>query len=152
MNEIMKTIQQIHLRQERITAAVLKAHGKFEIGVGQLRIMQMLWKEDNLRQVDLAERVGIKKTTLSSMLPKLMELGYVAQVEDEYDRRAFRIVLTEKGKDLKEHHKKGEFRLDQKYFIGIDSETLEVLSTTLNIVLENMARLEECFVKMTKEE
>ncbi len=59
-----------------------------------------LSKKDGRTQLDLANATHLKAPTISVALQKLERDGYVSRRPDEYDLRATRVFLTERGRAL----------------------------------------------------
>ena len=89
-------IAQIHQLSGRIFAGKLKKHKIDEINPAQGRILFALWKGDGVPIRDLAERTQLKKSTLTSMLDRLEDDGYIIRSSSSDDRRQILIFLTAK--------------------------------------------------------
>src|SRR3712207_6001582 len=61
-----------------------------------------LWEEDHLTVKGLGERLFLESNTLTPILKKLEELGYVRRQRDARDERQVVVSLTEKGRRLRE--------------------------------------------------
>ena len=59
-----------------------------------------LSKRDGRTQLDLVKATHLKAPTISVVLQKLEHDGYVCRTPDQYDLRATRVYLTEKGREL----------------------------------------------------
>ena len=66
---------------------------------GQLILIELA-KHDGRTQLELANAVHLKPPTISVSLQKLERDGYVTRQPDEYDLRATRVFLTDKGREL----------------------------------------------------
>ena len=66
---------------------------------GRLLLME-LSRRDGRTQLDLVHATHLKAPTISVALQKLEKVGYVSRRPDEYDLRATRVFLTEKGRAL----------------------------------------------------
>jgi DNA-binding MarR family transcriptional regulator len=60
-----------------------------------------LWETDNLTIAELLTLTAIDGGAMSLMLKKLESKGLLQVVKDESDKRAKRVLLTQKGKDAK---------------------------------------------------
>jgi MarR family transcriptional regulator for hemolysin len=60
----------------------------------QWRVLARLSRQDDMRQVELAEALDIEPITLCRMIDRLAEAGLVERRPDERDRRAWRLHLT----------------------------------------------------------
>ena len=66
---------------------------------GRLILME-LSKRDGRTQLELANATHMKAPTISVALKQMEKDGYIMREPDEYDARANRIFLTEKGRDI----------------------------------------------------
>jgi len=70
---------------------------------GMIFVLLELWKEDGLRQIDLARRLDVTAPTVSNMLNGLIEIGLVVRTrKKDRDARAVRIYLTTRGNEMRE--------------------------------------------------
>lgn len=77
----------------------LRAHGFDDIDGPQLGVL--LWPgPDGLRPSDLAVRMRVTKQALNYLLRDLEQNGYLERHPDPDDRRARRIALTDRGREL----------------------------------------------------
>lgn len=91
---IAKYISEI---QRKGNSFFLKELSYLGLGYGQFNFLIELYKEDGIRQEDLASNLNIDKGTTARAIKKLEIEGFITRVNDEKDRRAYRIFLTEKG-------------------------------------------------------
>jgi DNA-binding MarR family transcriptional regulator len=68
---------------------------------GQVFILFELWHEDGLRQVDLANRLGLAAPTVSKMLKGLEEINLITRSRFGDDGRSFGVFLTEQGINIR---------------------------------------------------
>jgi DNA-binding MarR family transcriptional regulator len=61
-----------------------------------------LWEQDNQTVTSLGEKLFLESNTLTPMLKKLEELGYLRRRRDTHDERQVIISLTEEGRRLRE--------------------------------------------------
>jgi DNA-binding MarR family transcriptional regulator len=75
-----------------------------ENGFGEIdgpRLSVLLWPgPDGMRPSDLAARMKVTKQALNYLLGDLERLGYLQRHPDPEDRRARRIALTDRGREL----------------------------------------------------
>ncbi len=70
----------------------------------QNHTIEIVGNEGPLRMKPLSEKLGVTTGTLTVMIDRLQKAGYVQRHNDPNDRRAFNIVLTEKGKKIHDEH------------------------------------------------
>lgn len=67
----------------------------------QYIVMMALWQEDGIPVKSLGEQLGLDSGTLSPLLKRLEQVGYVERKRDVADERQVFISLTERGRALK---------------------------------------------------
>jgi MarR family transcriptional regulator, organic hydroperoxide resistance regulator len=74
----------------------------YDITPEQWAVLNRLWEEDGLSQVELAERTFKDKPGTTRILNLLEKKGIVVRRPDENDGRVLRVFLTKIGRDLKD--------------------------------------------------
>src|SRR5918996_3280086 len=74
----------------------------YDITPEQWAVLNRLWEEDGLSQVELAERTFKDKPGTTRILSLLEKKGIVLRRRDAEDGRVMHVFLTKIGKDLKE--------------------------------------------------
>ena len=64
---------------------------------GQIFLLVELWKEDGLRQIDLAKRLSLAAPTVHKMLKGLIEINLITCSRQDADARSTRVFLTDLG-------------------------------------------------------
>ncbi len=119
--------------------SALKEHG---IGTGQISFLIALQHEDGINQETLTAQFGVNKATTARAIAKLEKEGYVTRKRDEADHRAYKIYLTNKGRELNPKLKSVLQQLTETLSTGLTKEEkasvirlLEKMSQ--NILAEN---------------
>ncbi len=68
----------------------------------QYLVMLALWEREPLRVNELAKLLQLDPATLSPLLKRLEASGYVRRERDKRDERALAVVLTERGRALRD--------------------------------------------------
>ena len=71
----------------------------------QYIVFLVLWEKDGITVGEICERLMLDNGTLSPLLKKMQESGYVEKKRSEADDRIVVITLTEEGKALQEKAK-----------------------------------------------
>ena len=101
-------------------------------------VLAHLAVRDNLNQLDLVKLTRLKAPTVSVLLRRMEQEGYIIRVPDEQDRRAVRVSLTEKGKEFDRRHLSRISTNDQTAMRGIDGEDQETLVRLLSRIRDNL--------------
>lgn len=75
---------------------------KLDLTYTQYIVMMVLWEEEDINEKKLGERLFLKPNTLTPLLKKLEEKGYVRMIRNRSDERNLVISLTEAGNALKD--------------------------------------------------
>ncbi len=84
------------------SAHVYFKHRFGELGLGHAQGLTLhhICRHDGMDQLALLEKVRLDKSSLTSQLQKLEENGYISRESDPRDRRAKRIVITDKTRAI----------------------------------------------------
>lgn len=78
-----------------------KYMGAIGLHGGQTFVLLELWKQDGLRQIDLASRLALSAPTVNKMIKGLIEVNLVTRSRLDDDARSTRIFLTDAGKSIR---------------------------------------------------
>ncbi len=79
---------------------VLRNFSNFDLSLPHIATLFILDEESELTVKQVAELLGRSLSATSRLLDQLVEQGLVSRREDEHDRRAKRITITEGGRAL----------------------------------------------------
>ncbi len=82
-------------------AYMVKELEAYRIGSGQFDFLMVLYHKDGISQETLAKVLQVSKATSTRAIQSLEKEGYVYRQRDENDLRAYRVYLTEKGKEMR---------------------------------------------------
>ena len=71
------------------------------ITTGQWSVLRVLWQQEGLSQVELAQRMMVEKASLTAVLKAMEADGLISRVRNAEDRRKVNIFLTPAGRRLK---------------------------------------------------
>ncbi|WP_315080949.1 MarR family transcriptional regulator [uncultured Clostridium sp.] len=97
-NECARYISQLYRKS---TIFINREVAKYDIRSGQLMFLMTLYNQDGKNQEEMSEKLKIDKGTTARALKKLEEQDFITRVKDTDDKRANRIYLTEKSKEVK---------------------------------------------------
>ena len=73
---------------------------RFDLTYTQYIAMLVLFEEKEMRVTELGERLYLDSGTLSPLLKKLENKGFLRRIRDKNDERNVKISLTEEGKKI----------------------------------------------------
>lgn len=107
--EAMKLDNQLCFPIYAAARAVTSLYTPFlkEIGLTytQYILFLVLWEKDGLTVGEICKRLMLDSGTLSPILKKLRQQGYIEKIQSTEDERSFIITLTENGRALQEKAK-----------------------------------------------
>jgi len=109
----------------------------------QWRALAWLGHEPGLKQVELAERLDVEPITACRIVDRLEESGLVERQRDPDDRRAWRLMLTEKARPIFERLRMLADDLATDILIGLDVSDVELMRSKLLRIRQNVNRAEE---------
>lgn len=106
-------------------------------------VMNHLAVRDHLNQLELVKLTRLKAPTVSVLLRRMEQEGYVHREPDEKDRRAVRVSLTEKGREFDRRRLSSITTNDHLAMRGIGAEEEAELMELLTRIRDNLLEREE---------
>ncbi len=136
-------ISKIKQISERIFDKKLKKYGIIDLNTAQGRIIFSLWRKDSIPITDLARETALGKTTLTGMLLRLEQSGYIKRHTDKNDKRREIVSLTAKSRDLKDRYEAVSGEMTDLFYSGISENRIAEFENILRQVLNNLVKYEE---------
>lgn len=109
------------------------------ICLGQLPVLRYVNQHPGCTQKDVADFIQVSAPSVAVMVKRLARDGFIEKVPDEHDMRQNRLTITKEGIELSEQCKQLFDRLDEQVYAGFSDEELELLSSFLNRLIDNLA-------------
>lgn len=138
--ESLKLCNQVCFPLYACSKELVRQYGPYlkelELTYTQYLVMMVLWEKQTVSSRELAECVRLDYGTLTPVLKRLEQAGYLQRTRAPEDERLLTLVLTEKGRDLR----------DKAVFIppavaecmGLTAEEFRVLYTLTYKALHHM--------------
>ena len=104
---------------------------------GRLILIELA-KRDGITQLDLVNATHLKAPTISVALQKLEHDGIVLRKPDEYDLRATRVFLTEKGRALDNKIRRRIMDEEALATLNLTDEECDTLIRLLGKIKQNL--------------
>ena len=101
----------------------------------QYILFLVLWEQDGLTVGEICKRLMLDSGTLSPILKKLRDQGYIQKQQSTSDERSFIITLTDKGRELQIQAK--NIPLQVGSCVRLEAEKALLLRDLLKELLEN---------------
>ncbi|MGA1793789.1 MAG: MarR family winged helix-turn-helix transcriptional regulator [Thermoplasmatota archaeon] len=99
-HSVGRLLAHIHKRTRRYMSEKLEPYG---IGGPTYGFLFHLYNRDGITESDITHHMLVDKATTTRAISKLENLGYIERQQDPDDRRAFKVLLTPKARELKPH-------------------------------------------------
>lgn len=130
-------IARIREKANRLITEELNRHNLKGIAPSHGDIMLGLFKNTELSMKELAEYIDRDKSTVTYLVNKLIQLGYVEKKPGIRDRRKSLISLTRKGRELRDDIIGISEKLLTRVFRSLSNEERYVLNELLARINEN---------------
>ncbi|HIJ80563.1 MAG TPA: MarR family transcriptional regulator [Desulfuromonadales bacterium] len=87
---------------QRAWAIMREEIDRYDLTPPQFALLAFLWQQDGMTQVELSEKGQIDRTTVGGLIDRLVKNGCVERRQHPQDRRAYKIHLTDRGRELEE--------------------------------------------------
>lgn len=104
-------------------------------------IMSHLAVSGPMTQLDLVRLTHLKPPSVSVLLRRMEDEGYIARRQDEVDRRVMRVELTEKGRAFDREHLRRLSTNDHQAMKGFSPEEEATLEALLTRVRDNLKEM-----------
>ena len=121
---------------QRAWAIMREEIERYELTPPQFGLLAFLWQQDGMTQVELSEKGQIDRTTIGGLIDRLEKIGLVERRQHPQDRRAYKIHLTQRGKELEGPLSKCADRSVKKFTKGLNVQEVNELRRMLEILRE----------------
>lgn len=128
-------ISRIRDNANRLIVSELEKHGVEGIVPSHGDILACLYQKDHVTMKELAEYIHRTKPTVTVLVNKLVELGYVIREKDIDDNRVTYIRATEKGIGLQPVFEEVSGRLNEIIYAGLTEREGENFEKLLENIL-----------------
>ena len=108
----------------------------------ELSMRQVYYLETILRMEaptfgDVAQKLGLTKPSVTAIVDKLIQKGYVEKIQSEKDRRTYHIVPTSKAAEFAQLHENTHRLMAKILTQNLDEPEIEQMAVLLKKVLQN---------------
>jgi DNA-binding MarR family transcriptional regulator len=138
MNYSLEKLISIFLRQSEEIEDDLKKESDLEgLSVKQLQCIEIIFQMGNPNLSELARKLNITKPSVSAMIDKLEENGYVERIKSDVDRRSAHIHLTNKGISAGQLHDRLHQNIAQRLTKFLTDSEKEIMLVLFNKAIQS---------------
>ena len=116
-----------------------------QIGVyrGQPPVLQALDRQEGLSHSELARHLHVKPSTITQMIKRMEQAGFVQRRRDVEDERVSRVYLTELGRAIQGDLERVLARIEAGTFAGFSQAERELVAQFLSRMRHNLLQMAE---------
>src|SRR5215211_7425480 len=146
MSKPMQFTQAIRSWMDVFMHRSMRGWGRFAKSTGlsmpQFSVMMQLHYRGACGMSKVSEGFDITPAAASQLVDKLVQSGFIQRVEDQNDRRAKLLSLTDKGRELIQQGIEERYRWVEELSAKLSPEEREQISDALNIMTHAAQELE----------
>lgn len=101
MNDKITSLTKLNGKIYRSTQCYIdKRLEKFKLSTGMYPYLLILNENEGISQNEISRELSVDKAMSARTIKKLIELGYIEKRENKEDIRAYRLFLTDKGREV----------------------------------------------------
>lgn len=128
---IIALIGTIRARAYRFLRMELEAHGMQGLAPSHGAILSELFGSEVLTMSEIAHRIDRDRSTVTALVAKLDEHGYVVRSKDECDGRVTYVRLTDAGRKLEKAFHEISKRMLERTYADMSQEDQQTLASLL---------------------
>ncbi len=131
------TIGRINEKANKFLLNKLALIGFRDLAPSHGDVLVTLFKHKELPMTEIANNIHRDRSTVTTLINKLINLGYVLSKKDPQDSRSNIIYLTEKGKSFEPYFNEISQSLYEIEYKGISVEEKEIFQSVLKKIYNN---------------
>ena len=137
-NHIISLVSRIRDKAGRIIIAELNRRNIPGLAPSHGDILMLLFHSETVSMREIAKRIGRDKSTVTALIKKLIDFGYVQKEQDPSDSRVVRVKLTKPGRALRNDFDEISQTLLRKVYKGFTEKEKEVMIHGLERINGNL--------------
>lgn len=135
---VISLISKIRTKVNRQIELEMSRHGMKGIATSHGDILYALFQKQRMSMAELAGKIGKDKSTVTALVKKLENMGYVRKERSAEDTRIFYVTLTVKGESLKPVFDEISDDIIKKFYKGISESDKNELLRILGKIYNNL--------------
>jgi len=135
LSNLMEKLADSLLREEK---AYIEHSELANISITQLHYIDLIYHAEHPSLSDCAKILGVSKPSVTITIDKLVELGFVARIKSDADRRSSHLHLTQEGMKLAQIHDEFHHAYTYKMFGQLPDADIQILLSILGKVFNKI--------------
>jgi len=128
---VLETVEMISQLMGELESKAFEQEGFFDITMNQMHYLETIAMLSNPTSGDLADSLSVTRPSVSAIVKKLIETGYLTKTKSKIDGRVYYLHLTDKGLRFNELHSEIHQILARRIIENLNQDEIEVLAGLL---------------------
>jgi len=128
---VLDTVEMISQLMGELESKAFEQEGFTDITMNQMQYLETIARLEKPTFGDIADQLDVTRPSVSTIIKKLIQSGYVYKDQSSKDGRVFYLHLTKKGLRFNELHSEVHQILAQSITENLDENEIEALSDLL---------------------
>ena len=128
---VLETVEMISQLMGELESKAFEQEGFSDITLNQMLYLETIAQLEDPTFGDIAESLEVTRPSVSTIIKKLINLGYVSKEQSSNDGRVFYIHLTDKGKRFNQLHSEVHRILAKRITQRLNQEEIKDLAVLL---------------------
>jgi len=128
---VLKTVEMISQLMGELESKAFEQEGFSDITMNQMHYLETIAMLSNPTSGDLADSLSVTRPSVSAIVKKLIETGYLTKTKSKIDGRVYYLHLTDKGLRFNELHSEIHQILARRIIENLNQDEIEVLAGLL---------------------
>ncbi len=130
-NFLLSVIQNLSNKIREIKEQEFHQTDYQDVSAAGIHYIDVINNMHNPTFVELSNKMGLSKPSVTLMINKLQEKGYVQKIQSSEDGRVFFISLTEKGKSIARAYKDAHYKVVEHISSCLNNDEINTLIALL---------------------
>lgn len=135
MSDLKETITYLSDLIEKILEETLDQYDFSDLTQQQLNYLKVMVKMKNPTLSELARKLDLTKPTVTVLVDKLAEKGYIKRVKSDEDRRVMHLHIDKKGAKINAMREIAHEKMAEKIRSGLNVTETEILTELLKKIV-----------------
>lgn len=128
---VLDTVEMISQLMGELESKAFEQEGFSDITMNQMVYLETIAVLQEPTSADLAEKLGVTRPSVSAIVKKLIDTGYLIKTKSRVDGRVYYLHLTEKGHRFNQLHSEVHQILARRIIENLNSKEIESLAGLL---------------------
>lgn len=133
---VLDTVEMVSQLMGELESKAFEQEGFSDITMNQMHYLETVANLDDPTSANIAEKLGVTRPSVSTIVKKLIDAGYLTKTRSEIDGRIYYLHLTPKGLRFNKLHNEVHSILACRIVENLSQDEIESLAGLLEKITE----------------